>query len=123
MVEVWKDVGGYDKYQVSNTGKIRIKETGKCLKPSRDRVTGYMKINLITDKSHTKTVHRLVAEVFVPNPENLPQVHHIDGDKTNNIANNLEWVTPKCHGKKMLDAQKLKFRETYRNNRRKKSRM
>lgn len=123
-VEIWKDLDGYDgKYQISDAGRIRIKKTGRYLKSSVDRVTGYMKVSLWTNKSHTKTVHRLVVEAFMPNHDELfTQVHHKDGDKTNNHVTNLEWVSSETHGKKMTDAQKLKFRETCKKNQKKRQR-
>ena len=59
--------------------------------------SGYMKVNLydVTGKCKKKYIHRLVAEAFVPNPDNLPVVNHIDCDKANNHVNNLEWCTQK----------------------------
>jgi len=124
MVEIWRNLDGYGgKYEISDDGKIRIKKTGRYLKPSVDKVTGYMKVSLWTNKCHTKTVHRLVAETFMSNHDELfTQVHHIDGDKTNNCVSNLEWVSVKDHGKKMTDAQKLKFRETIKKNQKKRQR-
>lgn len=101
--EVWKPVKGYEGfYEVSNLGRVksleridRFNKKWKCriLKPN---YVGkhYQTIGLCKNgKVSRKKVHRLVAETFVPNPYNKPQVNHIDGDKENNFANNLEWVT------------------------------
>ena len=97
-MEEWKDIkdmNGY--YQISNFGNVKSfityrqnkKETGKILKPFL--VTKKYQTVSLFSKSYS--VHRLVAEHFIPNPNNLPQVNHIDGDKTNNNISNLEWVT------------------------------
>ena len=123
VIEMWRDIAGFDdKYQINTCGRIRIKKTGKYLKPSVDKSTGYLKVNLWTGKNNIKTVHRLVAETFICNPHNFSQVHHIDGDKTNNVTSNLEWVSAEIHGKKMTDEQKAKFRETCKKNQRKRQR-
>lgn len=95
MIEEWKDIEGYEGiYQVSNFGRVKSLKRDKTLK----LITGsnYLKVNLyINNSMSTKSVHRLVAEAFIPNPENKPQVNHIDEDKTNNVASNLEWMTAK----------------------------
>lgn len=107
MKEFWKDIPGYEGlYKVSNHGRVmsvkfgpktnsvRLHETSKVLKPSITNV-GYLKVQLYKD-SHSKIfyIHRLVASVFIPNPENKSQVNHIDCNKQNNRVDNLEWVTP-----------------------------
>lgn len=97
MQEVWKDVNGYEGlYQVSNLGRIRsfIKcnahpNTPRIMKLQLNR-KGYVKCHFF-DK--LVSVHRLVAESFINNPDNKPQVNHKDGNKSNNHFSNLEWVT------------------------------
>lgn len=99
--QIWKDIEGYEGlYQVSNTGKVRslnYRCTGKSKTLKQDTTKfGYNLIVLYKNhKRKVYLVHRLVALVFIPNPLNLPQVNHIDEDKTNNAVWNLEWCTPK----------------------------
>jgi len=95
MIE-WKSIRGYEgRYEVSNTGSIRNAITKQVRKNQLDRY-GYEYISLraipnCTPKNHK--VHRLVALAFIENPSDKPQVNHIDGNKLNNNACNLEWVT------------------------------
>ena len=105
--EVWKDVVGYEGiYKVSNKGNVRSVEWigargrkcgGRTLKPSYDK-DGYFKVVLCKNgMMYHKRLHRLVAEAFIPNPNGLPQVNHIDEVKDNNNVENLEWCTSECN--------------------------
>lgn len=96
MVEEWRPVVGYEGlYEVSNTGLVRNVVKGRFLKPGFDK-NGYLKCVLSKDgKQKTIYIHRLVASAFIENPLDLPQVNHRDEDKTNNVADNLEWCTSK----------------------------
>ena len=90
---MWKHY--VDKYSVSDEGQIKNEITGRILK-LRPSHRGYLKTNIsINGKIRTIFIHQIVAQLFIPNPNNLPQVNHIDGDKTHNNKENLEWVTEK----------------------------
>ena len=102
IIEEWRtavyDSETYEGFEVSNLGRIKslnYRRTGKAelMNPSTN-TDGYFQVGLRKNKK-TKTcyVHRLIAQTFIPNPDNLPEVNHIDEDKTNNRVDNLEWKT------------------------------
>lgn len=99
MKEVWKDIEEYEGlYQVSNFGRIKslnYRRTGKAKILKIAKITkGYYGI-ILHKKGKYKNfkTHRLVAMAFIPNPDDKPQINHIDGDKSNNCISNLEWAT------------------------------
>lgn len=96
---MWKQIEGTEDYFVNEKGDVisyRHYKNGKLLKQATGN-HGYKMVNIYysTGKARFRTVHRLVAETFIPNPNNLPQVNHKDENKLNNSVMNLEW----CDGK------------------------
>ena len=96
MTENWKSIAGYEGlYQVSNLGRVKSLKYGKekILKPVNSPY-GYLQVCLCKDgQKKMSLVHRLVADAFIPNPNNLETVNHKDEVKTNNVASNLEWMS------------------------------
>ena len=102
MVEVWKDIEGYEgKYQVSNLGRVKsLRDShGKyreLIMTGRNEGHGYLKVSLYKNgKSKGIKIHRLVALAFIPNPDNKHFVDHINGIRNDNRVENLRWVTHK----------------------------
>lgn len=121
-MEEWRDIDGYvGYYQVSNKGRVRSldrtintserfggirKISGKILACSK--VEGYPAVSLCKNGSENKEfVHRLVAKAFIPNPDNKPEVNHIDANRANDSVENLEWVT---HLENMQHSERLGLR-------------
>lgn len=109
-MEEWKDIEGYEGlYQVSNLGRVkslvretpftnrwgqRITRTRKeFIMKTKEQFNGYLYLCLRNCGAKWISVHRLVAQAFIPNPDNKPQIDHIDGNKHNNCVENLRWVT------------------------------
>ena len=128
--EVWKPVVGYEEfYDVSNFGEVRSKDrkvstgTGFYIKKGipmkkSPTSTGYYKIRLTNKNGIAKEykIHRLVAFAFIPNPDNKPNINHIDGNPINNHVSNLEWCTQSenlyhAYEKRLRDSRLHEFRE------------
>ena len=95
MEEVFKTIKGFDNYEISNLGNVKNAKTGKIMKQELSKKAGYFQANLmnVSGKQKHKKIHILIAQAFIPNPQNKPCVDHIDKDRTNNNLKNLRWAT------------------------------
>lgn len=92
-MEQWRKVVSNPNYSVSDHGQVRRDDTNHIKTPNKDRY-GYEKVDLYQySERSTKKIHRLVAEAFIPNPDDKPEINHKDGNKENNHVSNLEWTT------------------------------
>lgn len=122
-MEIWKDIPGYEgEYQVSNLGRVkslaRTCRNNKGTRPIRERIlkpcltkNGYSIVHL-GHRGRSTRIHRLVAEVFIPNPDNLPVVDHINGKRDDNRVENLRWVDYKENNDNIPIVRQLKSRNT-----------
>ena len=109
MIEkIWKPIIGYENlYKINNYGEVLSLRSNKILKPNNNGI-GYLIIQLCKNgKRKNYLIHRLVAEHFLDNPNNLPEVNHKDEDKSNNFVNNLEW----CKHKYNMNYKQLQKRQ------------
>lgn len=130
MEEIWRDIPGYEGiFMASTHGNVkryarswrsgrkgcRYKELPEGVVKQRLSATGYMLCNLSKDGVKlTKKVHQLVGVTFIDNPDNKKFINHIDGNKTNNNVENLEWVTAKENTRHAHDVLHIKERETFK---------
>ena len=127
MNEEWRDVVGYEGlYQVSNYGNIKscdryVNSRYGCKRFSKGIMLkkvlnsdGYHVVALCKDGKHREgKVHRLVAEAFIPNPENKPCIDHINTNRTDNVVENLRWVTPKENSNNKITLQSIRGENAY----------
>ena len=104
MKELWCPIKDYyGLYSVSNQGRVRRNDSKKIIKPNCSN--GYASLTLSMNNVHkTKTVHRLVAEHFIPNPLNLKQVNHKNNIRNNNCVKNLKWGTHKSNSEDAVES-------------------
>ena len=113
MIDEWKNITGYEGlYQVSNLGRVKSLRYNKILKPYVNE-RGYVYVLLVDRDGHNKNwrLHRLVAQTFLPNPDNLPQINHKDEDKSNNCADNLELCTAKHNANYGIRGHKISLKK------------
>lgn len=94
--EIWKDAPGFPGYQVSNAGRVKSFRSGGCILKQCNDGCGYPKVRLWGNgKGITMHVHKIVALAFISNPENRPEIDHINAIRSDNRVENLRWVTRK----------------------------
>lgn len=126
MEEIWKDIKGYEGlYQVSNMGRVKsLERIDNSNHPVKEKILtqkiekgGYLRVHLRTPQSNKNIlVHRLVALSFIPNPENKPEVDHINTIRSDNRVENLRWVTTKENCNNPITIKNMQIANTGENN-------
>lgn len=110
MTEIWKPIEFLDgRYEVSNLGRLKEMKTGRIM-PLCNNGAGYLRLRVLAANRHWRyfPVHRLVAQAFIPNPEGLPYVDHVNGDRGDNRVENLRWCSSSQNMNFPLAKQRLK---------------
>ena len=117
MKEIWRTIKDFQMYEISTFGRVKSLYTNKILKSYKSSKSAkgyYMQVSLYKNhKKHKENIHRLVANTFIPNPNNYPIINHKDENPSNNYIDNLEWCTYKynCNYGTGVERQKLAKRK------------
>ena len=117
MKEIWRTIKDFPMYEISTFGRVKSLYTNKILKSYKSSKSAkgyYMQVGLYKNhKKHKENIHRLVANTFIPNPNNYPIINHKDENPSNNYVDNLEWCTYKynCNYGTGVERQKLAKRK------------
>ena len=104
-MEEFKKIEGYDNYEISNMGNVRNIDTNRNLKPGINSC-GYYNVDLYKEGTRkTLKIHRLIGFHFIPNPDNLPYIDHIDRNRTNNSISNLRWISKSNNNRNITKRQ------------------
>ena len=105
----WRESSVFPKhYLVSDDGRVKSIRTGKILKPGTDKCGYLYYVLCVKGKRHTVKAHRLVAMAFIDNPQNKPSIDHLNGNRTDNRASNLRWVTNAENSNNPITLRKLR---------------
>lgn len=111
--EIWKPIQGFENYYITNYGRVWSTISNQWLKPTLNQRGNYKRYYVSLGSKSKKQIHRLVAEAFLPNPDNLPEVDHKDTNGLNNHVDNLRWCSHKENMANELTQKNIKKNTGY----------